>query len=186
MHFLTRPGPRRFFIESRQSSMLCNSKIDPGTWGSHATLVKDILVFSRLADGIRLRLHRRPGDYPTRHTWADWRPGKSTKAEVTARLGFPALVTYGRKGAETWDYYYVTEYPQASISSRGERLSPGFQADHPGVDGQLRSPGSGPKSPDEPDDRPGGDLSLLGLRRRAAPPLPPPSFPPGTPSPLPV
>ncbi|MCX5893819.1 MAG: outer membrane protein assembly factor BamE [Deltaproteobacteria bacterium] len=39
--------------------------------------------------------------------------GKSTKAEVTAVLGFPASVTYGRKGEETWDYYYVTEYPQA-------------------------------------------------------------------------
>lgn len=39
--------------------------------------------------------------------------GKSTKAEVTALLGFPALVRYGRKGEETWDYYYVTEYPQA-------------------------------------------------------------------------
>ena len=39
--------------------------------------------------------------------------GKSTKAEVTALLGFPVLVSYGRKGEETWDYYYVTEYPQA-------------------------------------------------------------------------
>jgi outer membrane protein assembly factor BamE (lipoprotein component of BamABCDE complex) len=39
--------------------------------------------------------------------------GKSTKAEVTAALGFPILVTYGRNGGETWNYYYVTEYPQA-------------------------------------------------------------------------
>lgn len=38
---------------------------------------------------------------------------KSTKAEVTARLGFSAIVTYGHKGEETWDYYYVTEYPGA-------------------------------------------------------------------------
>ncbi|MCL4500476.1 MAG: outer membrane protein assembly factor BamE [Deltaproteobacteria bacterium] len=41
-------------------------------------------------------------------------PGKSTKAEVTSLLGFPALVSYGPKGGETWDYYYVTEYPQAA------------------------------------------------------------------------
>jgi outer membrane protein assembly factor BamE (lipoprotein component of BamABCDE complex) len=39
--------------------------------------------------------------------------GKSTQAEVTARLGFPAIVTYGHQGEETWDYYYVTEYPRA-------------------------------------------------------------------------
>ena len=40
--------------------------------------------------------------------------GKSTKAEVSARLGFPAIITYGQKGEETWDYYYVTEYPGAA------------------------------------------------------------------------
>ena len=39
--------------------------------------------------------------------------GKSTKAEVAALLGFPALVTYGQKGEEAWNYYYVTEYPRA-------------------------------------------------------------------------
>lgn len=39
--------------------------------------------------------------------------GKSTKAEVTAQLGFPAIVAYGPKGEETWNYYYVTEYPRA-------------------------------------------------------------------------
>ncbi len=36
---------------------------------------------------------------------------KSTKAEVSALLGYPALVTYGEKGREAWNYYYVTEYP---------------------------------------------------------------------------
>ncbi|HEY9073450.1 MAG TPA: hypothetical protein VIN67_04890, partial [Desulfobaccales bacterium] len=39
--------------------------------------------------------------------------GKSTQAEVTAALGFPAIVTYDKKRQETWDYYYVTEFPQA-------------------------------------------------------------------------
>jgi outer membrane protein assembly factor BamE (lipoprotein component of BamABCDE complex) len=54
--------------------------------------------------------------------------GKSTKAEVTASLGFPALVTYGRKGAETWDYYYVTEYPQAvDFVPVVNSFSPGFK-----------------------------------------------------------
>ncbi len=36
---------------------------------------------------------------------------KATKAEVSASLGFPAIVAYGEKGQETWNYYYVTEYP---------------------------------------------------------------------------
>jgi hypothetical protein len=40
--------------------------------------------------------------------------GKATQAEVSALLGFPAIVTYGEKGHETWDYYYVTEYPTAT------------------------------------------------------------------------
>jgi outer membrane protein assembly factor BamE (lipoprotein component of BamABCDE complex) len=38
--------------------------------------------------------------------------GKSTQAEVSAVLGFPAIVTYDKQRQETWDYYYVTEYPQ--------------------------------------------------------------------------
>jgi outer membrane protein assembly factor BamE (lipoprotein component of BamABCDE complex) len=37
--------------------------------------------------------------------------GKSTKADVTTLLGDPAIVAYGAKGEETWNYYYVTEYP---------------------------------------------------------------------------
>ncbi len=36
---------------------------------------------------------------------------KSTRAEVSALLGLPAIVAYGEKGQETWNYYYVTEYP---------------------------------------------------------------------------
>jgi hypothetical protein len=40
--------------------------------------------------------------------------GKATRAEVCALLGFPAIVTYGEKGQETWNYYYVTEYPTAT------------------------------------------------------------------------
>ncbi len=39
---------------------------------------------------------------------------KTTKAEVSALLGFPAIVAYGEKGQETWNYYYVTEYPTAT------------------------------------------------------------------------
>jgi hypothetical protein len=39
--------------------------------------------------------------------------GKSTQAEVTALLGFPAIVVYGAERQETWEYYYVTEYPTA-------------------------------------------------------------------------
>jgi outer membrane protein assembly factor BamE (lipoprotein component of BamABCDE complex) len=53
--------------------------------------------------------------------------GKSTKAEVSALLGYPVLVTYGRKGEETWDYYYVTEYPQAvDFVPVAVALAPGF------------------------------------------------------------
>jgi outer membrane protein assembly factor BamE (lipoprotein component of BamABCDE complex) len=39
---------------------------------------------------------------------------KTTKAEVSAWLGYPAIVAYGEKGQETWNYYYVTEYPTAA------------------------------------------------------------------------
>jgi outer membrane protein assembly factor BamE (lipoprotein component of BamABCDE complex) len=39
--------------------------------------------------------------------------GKSTQAEVAALLGFPAIVTYSAEKQETWEYYYVTEYPTA-------------------------------------------------------------------------
>ena len=99
----------------------------PGTWGSHATSVEDNVGCFRLAGGVRLRLHRRQGDYPTRHP-GRLETGKSTKAEVTALLGFPVLVTYGRKGEETWNYYYVTEYPQAvDFVPVMNSLSPGFK-----------------------------------------------------------
>jgi len=53
--------------------------------------------------------------------------GKSTKGEVAAALGFPALVTYGPQGAETWDYYYVTEYPTpVDLVPVVNALSPGM------------------------------------------------------------
>lgn len=39
--------------------------------------------------------------------------GKSTQAEVSGLLGLPTIVHYGPQGAETWEYYYITEYPQA-------------------------------------------------------------------------
>ncbi len=37
---------------------------------------------------------------------------KSSQADVIALLGQPVIVTYGDQGQETWNYYYVTEYPQ--------------------------------------------------------------------------
>ena len=53
--------------------------------------------------------------------------GKSTKAEVTALLGFPTIVTYGQERQETWDYYYVTEYPTAiDFVPVVDALTPGF------------------------------------------------------------
>lgn len=52
---------------------------------------------------------------------------RSTKVEVTALLGFPAIVTYGQKGEETWDYYYVTEYPTPiDFVPVVNALAPGF------------------------------------------------------------
>jgi hypothetical protein len=56
--------------------------------------------------------------------------GKSTQAEVSARLGFPASVTYGEQGQETWNYYYVTEYPTATdFIPVLDAVAPGFQQD---------------------------------------------------------
>ncbi len=63
-----------------------------------------------LAADTGLRLHRRPGDYRLRVT-ARLEAEKSTQADVTARLGRPNIVTYGDKGHETWNYYFVVEYP---------------------------------------------------------------------------
>lgn len=39
--------------------------------------------------------------------------GQSTQAQVSAVLGFPAIVTYDKQRQENWNYYYVTEYPRA-------------------------------------------------------------------------
>jgi outer membrane protein assembly factor BamE (lipoprotein component of BamABCDE complex) len=46
-------------------------------------------------------------------TIAKLETGHSTQAEVNALLGWPTIVTYGPQAEETWNYYYVTEYPQA-------------------------------------------------------------------------
>ena len=54
--------------------------------------------------------------------------GKSTQAEVSALFGFPAIVTYGEKGQETWNYYYVTEYPTATdFIPVLDAVAPGFR-----------------------------------------------------------
>ena len=106
--------------------MLCNHKTLLGTGAAMRPWLKINLVFCALlalsacvATGAREITQPEPmGRLET---------GKSTKTEVTACLGFPALVTYGRQGAETWDYYYVTEYPQAvDFVPVAAALAPGF------------------------------------------------------------
>jgi outer membrane protein assembly factor BamE (lipoprotein component of BamABCDE complex) len=37
--------------------------------------------------------------------------GKSTRAEVSALLGYPLTVSLGDQGEETWHYTYITTYP---------------------------------------------------------------------------
>ena len=39
--------------------------------------------------------------------------GKSTQADVAARLGYPLTASYGSQGEETWYYTRVTMYPTA-------------------------------------------------------------------------
>ena len=39
--------------------------------------------------------------------------GKSTRADVTALLGYPITASYGAQGEETWHYTWVTVYPTA-------------------------------------------------------------------------
>ena len=39
--------------------------------------------------------------------------GKSTRADVTALLGFPITASYGDQGEETWHYRRVTAFPTA-------------------------------------------------------------------------
>ena len=60
--------------------------------------------------------------------------GKSTQAEVSALLGFPAIVTYGEKGQETWNYYYVTEYPTTTDFIPVADIGGRFSAEHQGTD----------------------------------------------------
>jgi outer membrane protein assembly factor BamE (lipoprotein component of BamABCDE complex) len=39
--------------------------------------------------------------------------GKSTRADVTALLGYPLTASYGDQGEETWHYAWTTTYPTA-------------------------------------------------------------------------
>ena len=39
---------------------------------------------------------------------------QSTQSEVTALLGLPAKVVYGKGGEETWQYFQLTEVPRAT------------------------------------------------------------------------
>ena len=106
--------------------MLCNSKIilEPGAAERH--WLKIMVIFCALL-AVSACVSTGAREITQPDTTGKLASGKSTKAEVTAWLGFPALVTYGRKGAETWDYYYVTEYPQAvDFVPVAVALSPGF------------------------------------------------------------
>jgi outer membrane protein assembly factor BamE (lipoprotein component of BamABCDE complex) len=38
--------------------------------------------------------------------------GKSTRADVTALLGYPITASYGKQGQETWHYTCITTYPK--------------------------------------------------------------------------
>jgi outer membrane protein assembly factor BamE (lipoprotein component of BamABCDE complex) len=38
--------------------------------------------------------------------------GKSTRADVTALLGYPLTASYGEAGEETWRYFYTTAAPK--------------------------------------------------------------------------
>ncbi len=38
--------------------------------------------------------------------------GKSTRADVTALLGYPITASYGDQGEETWHYTWITAYPK--------------------------------------------------------------------------
>jgi len=40
--------------------------------------------------------------------------GKSTRADVTALLGYPITASYGDQGEETWHYTWVTTAPTAT------------------------------------------------------------------------
>jgi outer membrane protein assembly factor BamE (lipoprotein component of BamABCDE complex) len=40
--------------------------------------------------------------------------GKSTRADVSALLGYPLTASYGEPGEETWHYAYVTTGPETT------------------------------------------------------------------------
>ena len=40
---------------------------------------------------------------------------QSTRSDVVALLGLPEKVSYGKAGAEAWQYFQVTEVPKASV-----------------------------------------------------------------------
>ena len=40
---------------------------------------------------------------------------RSTRSEVAALLGLPERVSYGKAGEEAWQYFQVTEVPQARV-----------------------------------------------------------------------
>jgi outer membrane protein assembly factor BamE (lipoprotein component of BamABCDE complex) len=106
--------------------MLCNSKIilEPGAALRHWLKIM-VVFFALLAVSACVSTGAREITQPD--TLGRLETGKSTKAEVTALLGFPVLVSYGRKGEETWNYYYVTEYPQAvDFVPLAAALSQGF------------------------------------------------------------
>lgn len=107
--------------------MLCHNQIIPGPGAAMRLWLNIIVVFfALLAVSACVSTGAREITQPD--TTGKLESGKSTKAEVAAWLGFPALVTYGQKGAETWNYYYVTEYPQAvAFVPVLNALSPGFK-----------------------------------------------------------
>ena len=83
--------------------------------------------------------------------------GKSTRADVTALLGYPITASYGGQGEETWYYTWITTYPTARrVCARGQSRSPPLWAKPPGScavtfnrDGTVKSLGVNqpPKSP---------------------------------------
>lgn len=106
--------------------MLCNSKIILGPGAAMRHWLSVMLVFFALP-AVSACVSTGTGEITKSDTVGRLETGKSTKAEVSALLGFPTLVSYGRKGEETWDYYYVTEYPQAvDFVPVAAALSPNF------------------------------------------------------------
>ncbi len=106
--------------------MLCNSKIILGAGAAMRHWLRIRLVFFALLT-VSACVSTGAREIIQPDTTGKLESGKSTKAEVTALLGFPALVSYVPPGAETWNYYYVTEYPQAvDFVPVAAALAPGF------------------------------------------------------------